>query len=104
MVKRGKGWSCVLKRRGDRFDLRFFDVAEKLDRQMKIRRRNPSNGGNALSKIVDGPANFLDDLRLQIDGEKGANHDYSKRVSRSQLSAACEVPRMMRSRSPWNWN
>src|SRR5258705_4079054 len=71
---------------------------------MKVRHRNPSNGGNALSKIVDGPANFLDDLRLQIDGEKGANHDYSKRVSRSQLSAACEVPRMTRSRSPWNWN
>jgi len=92
------------KRRGDRFDSRFFDVTEKLDRQMKVRHRNPSNGGNALSKIVDRPANFLDDLRLQSDGEKGANHDYSKRVSRSQLSAACEVPRMTRSRSPWNWN
>ena len=92
------------KRYGDRFDSRFLDVTEKLDRQMKVRHRNPSNGGNALLKIVDGPANFLDDLRLQIDGEKGANHDYSKRVSRSQLSAACEVPRMTRSRSPWNWN
>jgi len=39
MVKRGKSGAAP-KRRGDRFDLRFFDVTEKLDRQMKVRHRN----------------------------------------------------------------
>lgn len=80
--------------------LRRFDVAEKLDGQMQILLGHPANRRNALTQMVRCPADSFKHLSVKIDGKKGANHDCSKRVKRSQLRAAWEAPRMMRSRSP----
>ena len=85
---------------GDLGHLRRFNVAEKLDGQMEILLRHPADRRDAFTQTVRRLANSFKHLGLEIDGEKGANHDCSRRTRRSQLSAAWEEPRMMCSRSP----
>lgn len=69
---------------------------------MNVRRRDPTDAGQVISELVADLGDFVDDLGFEHDGDEGANHGgrYFESIVRSQLSAAWDAPRIIRSRSP----
>ena len=63
------------ERCGNRFDLRFCNIAEELERQVKIFFPQPANFSYARVENFYNVANFFDDRIIKVDGNKSANHD-----------------------------
>ena len=65
----------VPKRAGNGFNFSFFNIAEKLEGDVKILDGSPSNSRHARFQLVDGIRDVLNRSRIDFDGDECSEHD-----------------------------
>jgi len=78
----------------DRLDHRFVYPAEKLESQMKIRRRDPTHAADASLDLCACIGDSIDDSGVECYGDKSADHGQRTLI---QKSGAQPVERSLRS-------